>query len=120
MRDEPTRIVFLDDSEDLRDLMPVLLEPAFGVKCLCFASLLEFDNHREEILRAKVAILDINLGPDAPDGIDAFHWLRRHGFRGKVLFFTGHARTNPQLAVAETHGATILEKPLQPEKLISI
>jgi len=43
-----------------------------------------------------------------------------HGFKGKVLFFTGHARSNPQVALAERNGVAILEKPLHPDKLISV
>lgn len=119
MTKEPARIVFLDDSEDLRELMQALLASELGEECTCFGSLMEFENHKEEVIRARVAILDINLGPDAPDGVDAFHWLIDHGFQGKVLFFTGHARTNPQVALAERRGVAILEKPLQPDKLIS-
>jgi DNA-binding NtrC family response regulator len=120
MKEERARIVFLDDSEDLRELMPILLEGALRVECLCFGSLMEFENHSEEVLRAKVIILDINLGPNVPDGVDAFNWLEGHGFQGKVLFFTGHARTNPQVALAAEKGAEILEKPLHPDKLISL
>ena len=41
---EPAKIVFLDDSEDLRELMPVVLEPTLGVQCMCFGSLMEFEN----------------------------------------------------------------------------
>jgi DNA-binding NtrC family response regulator len=119
MTKEPARIVFLDDSEDLRELMSVLLASTLGEECSCFGNLMEFENHAEEVLRARVAILDINLGPNAPDGVDAFHWLMDHGFQGKVLFFTGHARTNPQVARAERNGVAILEKPLHPDKLIS-
>jgi len=120
MIEEPAKIVFLDDSEDLRELMPVLLSLALGEKCRCFASLMEFEDHTQEVLRARVAILDINLGPNAPDGIDAFHWLMNHGFQGKVLFFTGHARNNPQVGLAERNGVAILEKPIHPDKLISL
>jgi FixJ family two-component response regulator len=119
MTKERARIVFLDDSEDLRELMAVLLESALGVECLCFGSLVDFENNSTEVLLAKVAILDINLGINVPDGMDAFNWLIARGFPGKILFFTGHARTNPQVALAERNGAQILEKPLHPEKLIS-
>jgi DNA-binding NtrC family response regulator len=119
MTKEPASIVFLDDSEDLRELMPVLFASRLGEGCRCFGSLREFENHTDEVLRARVAILDINLGPNAPDGVDAFHWLMDQGFQGKILFFTGHARTNPQVALAERNGVAILEKPLHPDKLIS-
>jgi DNA-binding NtrC family response regulator len=115
----PARIVFLDDNADLRQLMAVLLTTRLGEECGCFASLMELENHAEEVLRARVAILDINLGPNVPDGVAAFHWLIEHGFGGKVIFFTGHARTNPQVALAERSGVAVLEKPLHPDKLVS-
>ena len=119
MEKEPATIVFLDDSEDLRELMPVLLEPRLGVECKCFGSVVEFENHPAEVLGAKVAILDVNLGPDAPDGVDAFNWLVDHQFHGIVLFFTGHARSNPEVERAIRKGVEVLEKPIDPDELIS-
>ena len=113
------RIVFLDDSEDLRELVPILIESLLGEKCRSFCILMEFEDYTEEVLHARVAILDINLGPNVPDGVEAFRWLMKHGFQGKVLFFTGHARTNPQVALAEKNGVAILEKPVHPDILIS-
>jgi FixJ family two-component response regulator len=112
--------VFLDDSEDLRELVPLLLRTALGVDCLSFGSLTEFQRNCDDVLRAKLAILDINLGANVPNGIDAFRWLTEHGFRGKILFLTGHARTNPQVAQAEKNGAQVLEKPLHPDRLVSV
>ena len=111
--------MFLDDSEELREVMPVLLEPALGVECICLCHVAEFEKRARDVLRAKIAILDINLGPNVPDGIDAFNWLMDRRFRGKILFLTGHARTNPQVASAVKKGAEILEKPVQPDKLIA-
>jgi DNA-binding NtrC family response regulator len=119
MTKDQARIVFLDDNEDLRELLPALLETTLGVECLAFANVVDFENHSAQVLNAKVAILDINLGPDVPDGVDAFNWLMEHGFRGKILFFTGHARANPQVALAEKDGARILEKPIHPDKLVA-
>jgi len=116
----PARIVFLDDSEDLRELMPILLESTLGVECMCFGNLTELQYQSEKVLCAKVAILDINLGPDTPDGVAAFRWLTDRGFQGKILFFTGHARNNPQVAAAERNGVEVMEKPLHPDRLISL
>ena len=119
MTKRPAQIVFLDDSEDLRELMSVLLESMLGLECRCFSSFTELERHSDEVLNARVAILDVNLGPDVPDGVDAFNWLMDHGFSGKILFFTGHARSNPEIMRAEKRGAEILEKPIRPDKLIS-
>jgi FixJ family two-component response regulator len=112
-------VVLLDDNQDLRELMRDILESALNVECTCFPSVGEFQKHPGEALNAKVAILDINLGQDVPNGIDAFNWLMEQGFRGKVLFFTGHARTYLQYALGESNGAEILEKPVEVDKLIS-
>ncbi len=119
MAEEQARIVYLDDNEDLRELIRGLLEPALKVECACFGSLMEFQNHSKEVLRAKVAILDINLGPNAPTGIDAFNWLMDHGFQGKVLFLTGHARIYLE-ELAERNRTEILEKPCDPATLVSV
>jgi DNA-binding NtrC family response regulator len=120
MTRESEKVLFVDDNEDLRDLMRLLLKTTLKVECLCFGSVRELENHSSEALSAKVAILDINLGSNVPGGIDAFNWLKDHGFHGRILFLTGHARTNPQVKAAEIDGAKVLEKPLQPDKLISI
>src|SRR5262245_52889831 len=120
MRGGSAKIVFLDDSEELRELMPILRGTSCGEPCRWFGRVVELKQRREEVLGAKVAILDINLGPHVPDGIDAFNWLRAHGFKGKVLFFTGHARDGLQRALTERNGVEILEKPLHPEKLLSV
>ena len=116
----PARVVFLDDNQDLRELMRDVLESSLKVECTCFASVMEFMKHAEEVLRAKVAILDINLGFNVPSGMDAFHWLTKQGFQGKVVFFTGHARIYLQAALDEGSGPEILEKPVDLNKLISV
>ena len=113
------RVLFLDDSEDLRDLVKMLLETSLEVECMCFGSLGDIERHSSDVLGASVAILDINLGPNVPDGIDVFNWLKHHEFHGKIFFLTGHARTMPQVAEAEKNGVEVLEKPLRPNKLIS-
>ena len=112
MTENRPRVVFLDDNRDLRELMQILLGSVLGVECVCFSNLMELESHSEEVLDAKVAILDINLGPGAADGVDAFNWLKRHRFHGKILFLTGHARSNPQVEEAERKGVEILETSL--------
>lgn len=116
---EPPAVVFLDDNDDLRAVVPELVKLELGVECLSFARLTELEEHAEEVLRARVAILDVNLGPNEPDGVEAFHWLVAHGFKGKVLFFTGHARANPRVTLAAESGVEVLEKPLDPDTLMA-
>ena len=119
MTKRPAQIVFLDDSQDLRELMSAILESMLGLECRCFSSFTELERHSDEVLNARVVILDVNLGPDVPDGVDAFNWLMDHGFSGKILFFTGHARTNPLVAQAVRNGVEILEKPVHPDEIVS-
>jgi FixJ family two-component response regulator len=116
----PATIVFLDDNRDLRELVRDILESALKVECTCFSSVREFTNQPEKVLHAKVAILDISLGADVPSGMDAFTWLKKHAFRGKVVFFTGHARMYLQDTLDGGSGTEILEKPVDPDKLISV
>jgi FixJ family two-component response regulator len=116
----PARIVFLDDNQDLRELMRDVLESSLKVECTCFGSVMEFTKNSEEVLRANVAILDINLGPNVPNGMDAFQWLTKQRFQGKIVFFTGHARIYLQAALDDGTGPEILEKPVDLNKLISV
>jgi CheY-like chemotaxis protein len=68
-----------------------------------------------------VAILDINLGRDAPSGIDVCHWLRGNDFRGRTVFLTGHAQSSPLVRKAlELPNTTLLTKPVSVERLASI
>lgn len=52
--------------------------------------------------------------------MDTFNWLMDQGFQEKTLFFTGHVRSYLQAALTERNGAEILEKPVDPDKLISV
>jgi DNA-binding NtrC family response regulator len=116
---ERVRVVFLDDNEDLRELMEILLETELHVKCMSLSHVADLHRHAQEVLHASLAILDINLGPGEPDGVDAFDWLMKQGFAGKVLFLTGHARSNPRVALAGEKGVDVYEKPIPPDKLVA-
>ena len=65
-----------------------------------------------------VGILDVNLGPGEPSGVDVHGWLRSHGFAGDVVFLTGHARTHPLVAAAvATPGTRVFAKPIDESEL---
>jgi FixJ family two-component response regulator len=67
------------------------------------------------------AILDINLGPGQPSGIDAYKWLRNNGYRGRIAFLTGHAGTHPLVIEATRIGdAEIFSKPVDPDQIQTI
>jgi CheY-like chemotaxis protein len=109
------RILFLDDDEDLCATMRSVVEVVGkgthefnGVTS--YEELLELGSHA---LRADLAILDISLGDDSPSGGDAADWLRRNNYSGRIVFLTGHARSDSLvIKAAAARGIEILEKPL--------
>lgn len=114
-------VVFLDDDDDLRDLFREAMSLFVHRTCLCLASFAELAQSRDAVLGAKLAVLDINLGPDGPSGIDAYRWLRTQGFDGRVAFLTGHASTHPLVAEAKRmNDVEVLEKPLPIATIIAL
>jgi FixJ family two-component response regulator len=76
------------------------------------ASFRELERCFNDFTDVTAAVLDINLGAGEPTGIDAYHWLRSHGFSGRVIFLTGHAASHPLVREARLIGdAVVLEKP---------
>ena len=111
-------ILFLDDSEDLQILMKHFIERTCDCKLLAASSLSELKDLGSEALNCKMALLDINLGPDKPSGIDGYHWLHDQGFRSPIYFFTGHAPRFPLVQEAERLSkAKVLTKPVDPKVL---
>jgi FixJ family two-component response regulator len=64
------------------------------------------------VLKTEVAILDLELGFNQPNGIDAYDLLKRHNYKGKIFFLTGHGRNHPLVQKARDSGAVIWEKPM--------
>jgi len=66
-----------------------------------------------QVLRTDLAILDVNLGPGEPSGIEIYRWLKGQNYRGKIVFLSGHTRTDPQVVEAtRISGVDFLQKPL--------
>jgi FixJ family two-component response regulator len=106
------RVLFIDDDDDLRDTFADTVRETFEAECLALDSYDGLLAHREEALGAALAILDVNLGADVPSGLDAYRWLRQEGFRGPVIFLTGHASSHPLVAEAHRIGdALVVAKP---------
>jgi DNA-binding NtrC family response regulator len=110
---EPKLLVFvLDDDESLRTMLESYLEMSGPCTVSTMASVRELEHHLADLPHLFAAILDINLGPSEPNGIDAYRWLRSHGFAGRIVFLTGHARNHPIVQEAYLIGdAIVLEKP---------
>jgi FixJ family two-component response regulator len=102
----------LDDDADLLEALADLLQTR-NCRSIIARSVDELQAHAREVLEADVAVLDINLGPGLPTGLDAYDWLLAQGFRGRILFLTGHAHAHPLVARAEKlRRAEVLDKPM--------
>jgi DNA-binding response OmpR family regulator len=104
------RVLFLDDDEDLREVVADILAN-MGIAVDAVGS---FDQLvGRDVAAFDLAVLDINLGPGSPSGIDAYRWLKDHRFAGRMVFLTGHARSHPLVAEALRLGdASVYDKPI--------
>ena len=114
----PVRVIFLDDDAELRAVVGELLE-LIGARCDAIASMEELqDRIGRRDGSYDIAILDINLGPRVPSGLEAYRWLRDRGFSGRIAFLTGHARTHPLVEQAYRLGdAMVYAKPISLDAL---
>jgi FixJ family two-component response regulator len=114
-------VLFVEDNDDLRELFVELIPFVLERKCVGVGSYEELVALGEDALGCGVAILDINLGPNRPSGIDAYTWLRGNGYAGRIVFLTGHASNHPLVVEAQRIGdAEIFSKPIEPERLRSV
>ncbi len=121
MNSSNRKVFVLDDSEDLLALMKIYSLKLCGCVTLTARSFRETESLGEELFQCQLAILDINLGPEQPSGLDVYRWMRAKGFTRPIYFLTGHARSCPQVAEAELIGGVkILNKPISPLELSRI
>lgn len=106
-------VLFLDDDNDLRDIVVHVLE-SLDVACDAVGTVDELKRRMDHGKSGvDLAILDINLGPGRESGLDAYRWLRSHGYEGRIAFLTGHGRNHPLVADAlRTGDATVHDKPV--------
>jgi FixJ family two-component response regulator len=109
-------VLVLDDDDDFREALGDLIG-LLGRHYVGARSVAELDAQRQAVLECDAAILDVNLGPGMPSGLDAYRWLQREQFPGAILFLTGHARSHPQVAAARAVGAQVIEKPIPAAEL---
>ena len=114
-------VLFVEDDDDLRESCVELVTIVLERRCMGVGSYKELVALGNEVLACTAAILDINLGPSQPSGIDAYKWLRHTGYRGRIVFLTGHASTHPLVVDARRIGdAEIFSKPIDPENIRSL
>jgi FixJ family two-component response regulator len=115
------RVLVLEDDGDLRDILCELLQVVGVEQCVEAASLEQMERQRAQVLECTLAILDINLGASVPSGLDAYHWLRRNGFQGRIIFLTGHARSHPLVSEAyRLKDVKVLAKPVDTQVLLDL
>lgn len=112
-------VLLLDDDADLRKVVCDLFD-CYGARCTAVGSLGEMKNAVADGLPFDLAILDVNLGPGQPSGVDAYRWLRERSFSGQIVFLTGHGRSFPGVAEARGFGAKVLEKPVDIDDLVNL
>lgn len=110
-------IAFLEDNDELREVLAEVAKSELGEDSICFRKVEDLIAHESEVLLTKMAILDLNLGQGQSDGVDAFYWLKDHGYQGKICFLTGHGKTHPLVTKASEIGAEIWTKPMYASKL---
>jgi FixJ family two-component response regulator len=112
------KVLLLDDDDDVRAVMSDVLHLYFDRDSLELRSFDDMVSRGDDALTCNIAILDVNLGPGRPSGVDAHHWLRHRGFRGEIFFLTGHANFHPEVQRATAVGdAHVLRKPIRVEQL---
>ncbi len=116
-----TGVLFLDDDDDLRETFTDLVGTVFERSCFGCRSYEELLALGDQALSCGVAILDINLGPEVRSGLDAYVWLRKQGFEGRIVFLTGHASSHPLVVEASRLGdADVVAKPISAGVLRSL
>src|SRR5690349_6995962 len=109
-------VLVVDDDQDLRETLGELIG-LLGHGSVLAGSFAEVVTQREAALRCALALLDVNLGPNAANGVEVYDWLLGEHFGGRILFLTGHARSHPVVAAACASGARVVEKPIRVDDL---
>jgi FixJ family two-component response regulator len=114
-------VLLLEDDADQLEVLALALSLVCGRECVRARSYDELVRAANAALSSVVALLDVNLGPQQPSGIDAYHWLREKKYAGRICFLTGHARSHPLVAQALAAGdAKLVEKPISTDQLCAL
>jgi response regulator of citrate/malate metabolism len=112
------KVLLLDDDRDLCFVMKEMLLVLGAKSCFCTHSFQDLTLHLTEALDTDLALLDVNLGDELYNGIDAYEWLMKEGYQGRIVFFTGHARSHPWVKKAlQIPNVQLLEKPAPIDKI---
>lgn len=113
--------MIVDDDRDLRESIRDIMGHLGVESCVLAASLGEVEREQAAVLGCGLAIVDINLGPGQPTGVEVVHWLQGRSFPGKIVFLTGHGHGDPRVrAAAELAGTKLLSKPINAKVLMQL
>ncbi|MDX2092219.1 MAG: response regulator [Kofleriaceae bacterium] len=115
----PPKVLLVDDSPDFLEVMGMLLERV-GVQVVTAKSLVEVEAQRARLDELTLAILDVNLGPGEPSGVEVNNWLREHDIHCRVVFLTGHASDHPMVRAAALANGDVMEKPIESKRLVDL
>lgn len=111
-------VLLVDDDEDLVEMFGLLFG-CHGIPHRRAHTLDEVKALGADLAEVTTAILDVNLGPNQPSGVDVAIWLHeRHTMR--IVFITGHAPEHPLVRAASGEHGEVLEKPVPTNVLLEI
>jgi DNA-binding response OmpR family regulator len=114
-------VLLVDDDDDLREVLRDFLAGEGVEQCVTATSLAEVQSKAAVALGAELAILDVNLGPGRPTGVDVCQWLRAQGFAAPIVFLTGHAASDPRVVEAlAVANARVLSKPIGVDEITKL
>lgn len=114
MSDNPSRIIHtVDDDDDVRDSMRVLLE-SFGFTVRAFASAAEFLSHPESE-KADCLLLDLQM--PGMTGLELLEQLRARGVRTPAILVTANDEDLGSRP-ARAKVLTVLHKPVADNELL--
>ena len=119
MQAGPT-ILVMDDDIDLLEVLQETLVTLCNVNQVITATSMDsVQQQKDKILNCELAILDVNLGAERPSGVNVAQGLRDNGFKGKIVFLTGHAVSDPEvLAATRMPNTKVVAKPIGLQQLL--
>ena len=115
-------VLILDDDIDLSEILELTIKHLGVTLCKVIHSYKEIlELNKVELTRFDICLLDVNLGPGQPNGLEVYKHLKQVNYPGEIYFFTGHGKSDSRLQVLTNFSLThILEKPVSIETLNNI
>lgn len=114
------KVLLVDDSPDFVEVMSILLSRV-GVPSVSARSFAEVEAQRDLLDDVTLAILDVNLGPGEPSGVEVSAWLRANHIHCRIVFLTGHAADHPLVrAASQLEDGNIMVKPVESRRLVDL